>query len=221
MEQRALTKDGWRWLAWSDRAVLDGDSNVVAIIGVGREITERKQAEKEQERLQKELEQARKMEAVGQLTGGIAHDFNNILGIIMGNIEIMLNRYGSEVPEKAVKYLETAMKASEQAKNLVAQMLTFSRSGKEALELFKEKPNEFALVITDQTMPGITGIEVVKTLRKARPDLPVILNTGFSEDIDENAAAKMGIRYLTKPVRAERMIQAVGDLLRPAEQSTE
>lgn len=45
VEQRALAKDGWRWLAWSDKAVLDEDGNVVAVVGVGRDITERKRAE--------------------------------------------------------------------------------------------------------------------------------------------------------------------------------
>ncbi len=47
MEQRALTRHGWRWLAWSDKAVLDQEGNVVAIVGVGRDITDRKQAEEE------------------------------------------------------------------------------------------------------------------------------------------------------------------------------
>ncbi len=47
VEQRALTKYGWRWLAWSDKAVLDGNNNVVSIVGVGRDITDRKSAEEE------------------------------------------------------------------------------------------------------------------------------------------------------------------------------
>jgi PAS domain S-box-containing protein len=49
VEQRALTKDGWRWLAWADKAVLDKNNNVIAIVGIGRDITERKKAEKELE----------------------------------------------------------------------------------------------------------------------------------------------------------------------------
>ncbi|MCP4044121.1 MAG: response regulator, partial [Gammaproteobacteria bacterium] len=52
-------------------------------------------------------------------------------------------------------------------------------SSKKALELFREKPNDFALVVTDQTMPGITGKVLVKNLREVRPDIPIILNTGF------------------------------------------
>jgi len=54
-EQRAMTKDGWRWLAWSDKAVLDEDQNVISIVGVGRDITERKKAEKELKTINKAL----------------------------------------------------------------------------------------------------------------------------------------------------------------------
>ncbi|MCP4042829.1 MAG: PAS domain S-box protein [Gammaproteobacteria bacterium] len=98
---------------------------------------------------------------------------------------------------------------------------TIQTSSKKALELFKEKPNVFALVITDQTMPEITGKVLVKNLREVRPDIQVILSTGFSEDIDSEAATKMGIRYLEKPVRAEKLIHAVGELLRPTAQGAE
>ncbi|MCP4041897.1 MAG: response regulator, partial [Gammaproteobacteria bacterium] len=82
---------------------------------------------------------------------------------------------------------------------------TVMASSGKALELFKEKPNEFALVITDQTMPGITGKVLIQNLREIRPALPVILCTGFSEDIDAAVAARMDIRYLEKPVRAESL----------------
>ncbi|MCP4996944.1 MAG: response regulator [Gammaproteobacteria bacterium] len=108
------------------------------------DISERKLGEVEQMRLQQELQQAQKMEALGQLTGGIAHDFNNIIGIIMGNSEMALNRYSDEIPEKMVNYLKTTMKASERAKDLVAQMLFFSRSGSEGSE-----PLQFASLIQE------------------------------------------------------------------------
>ncbi|MCP4044133.1 MAG: response regulator, partial [Gammaproteobacteria bacterium] len=98
---------------------------------------------------------------------------------------------------------------------------TVLSSSKKALELFREKPNDFALVVTDQTMPGITGTVLVKNLREIRPDIPIILNTGFSEDIDSEGAAKLGIRYLEKPIRTKSLIHAVGELLRPTEQGAE
>ncbi len=441
VEAELVTKDGRRlpYYFTGLRKKMDGGDH---LIGLGIDITELKQAEAEMDRLQRELQQVQKMEAVGQLTGGIAHDFNNILGIILGFAEIAYNQCISSGQTKTARYLNNIHKAGNRAAALVSQMLAFSRkeggeyqynvlqlvplikedikmlrstlptsidiktkfedhlpevltdptqlhqalmnlainardamdgagtlticlgwtremgtecsichqqvqgdwvelsvsdtgtgiepeiiehifnpffttkevgkgtgmglavilgiirrhgghvlvesqpgsgttfrllfpgrrgehrnggeaqmskelpkgygelvlvvddepdlgefiggllehygyrakvltSSKKALELFKEKPNEFALVITDQTMPGITGTVLVKGLREVRPDIPVVLNTGFSEDIDAEAAARMGIRYLEKPVGAESLIQVVGELLRPTEQGAE
>jgi len=373
------------------------------------------------------------MEALGQLTGGIAHDFNNILGIIIGYTSLTLKQYGNEIPEKVEDYLQTTMKASERAQSLVAQMLTFSRSGstdaqplqmtpqikenikmlysilpstisidlnyeshlpdilmnpaqlqqllfnlclnakdamnevgnlaiklafrqntdfecadcqkmvrgdwvelsvadtgcgmtpdtmkhifepffttkdvgkgtgmglsvlhgiiqnheghtiveseigkgsifrllfppivkghqgeseiktvsdelpegknrhvlvvddepglaeyigdllelhdyqptvstdsQEAMRLFQKDPKKFALLITDQTMPGLTGIELIKQLRKIRNNLPVILCTGHSESIDKDGAERKGIKYLGKPINSNQLIQLAGELV--------
>ena len=70
----------------------------------------------------------------------------------------------------------------------------------DALELFRAAPDEFDLVITDMTMPRITGDKLVKDILKIRPDIPTILCTGFSERIDEEKAKEIGIRgYIEKP----------------------
>ncbi|MEJ2655714.1 MAG: response regulator, partial [Desulfobacterales bacterium] len=69
-----------------------------------------------------------------------------------------------------------------------------------ALELFRSAPDQFDLVITDMTMPHITGDHLVKEILKIRPDMPTILCTGFSERIDEEKAKKIGVRqYIEKP----------------------
>lgn len=81
----------------------------------------------ERQQLQRQLQQAQKMEAIGQLTGGIAHDFNNILGSIMGYTELALELYTSEAETRLVNYLKKVFQASERARDLVAQMLAFSR----------------------------------------------------------------------------------------------
>lgn len=140
LEQQVLTRKGWRWLSWSHRAILDNKRRVTAIIGVGRDITQSKELQVERERMRKELEQARKMEAIGQLAGGIAHDFNNILGIIMGNAEMTMSRYGSALPEKGTGYLTTVINASLRAKELVAQMLTFSQNRGNSIEFLDIVP---------------------------------------------------------------------------------
>ncbi len=93
-------------------------------------------------------------------------------------------------------------------------------SSREALELFENKPDEFVLTITDQTMPELTGVELVRAMRRVRPDMPAILNSGFSDQIDADGAAGMSVCYLGKPVNMESLIQAVGGLLRPAKRQT-
>jgi PAS domain S-box-containing protein len=71
----------------------------------------------------------------------------------------------------------------------------------EALELFKSDPNQFDLVITDMTMPYMTGNQLVKALQDIRPDVPIIMCTGYSEKISSEKAKIMGIRaFLRKPM---------------------
>ena len=86
---------------------------------------ERKQAEEARTRLETQLRQAQKMEAVGTLAGGIAHDFNNILTGILGNTELI--RYDLPTDHPAQEFLNELLRATHRAKDLVAQILTFSR----------------------------------------------------------------------------------------------
>ncbi len=405
------------------------DTRVIEFLDISEQI----KSEAEQIRLQRELHQAHKMDALGQLTGGIAHDFNNILAIIIGYTGLSLQKYGKEIPHKVADYLEITMKASERAQSLVAQMLTFSRSGnadakpmqitplikenvkmltsilpstmnielnynndlpdilisaaelqqllinlclnakdamkgvgnltielilrrdideecadcqqrvkgdwielsvadtgcgmapdtlkhifepffttkevgegtgmglsvlhgiinshgahtlvetkigkgstfrllfppildnnqaisetdnlseklpegerqhvlvvddepglaeyigdllklhgyqptvttdsRKALRLFQKNPDKFSLLVTDQTMPGLTGMDLVELLREIRKDLPVVLCTGHSETIDKDGAEKKGVNYMTKPINSEQLILLAGDLL--------
>lgn len=93
-----------------------------------RDITERKQAEAEREKLQGQLQQAMKMEAVGRLAGGVAHDFNNLLTGITGNIELALLELNPQDPLFAT--LREVAKAAESAASLTRQLLAFSRKQK-------------------------------------------------------------------------------------------
>lgn len=98
-------------------------------LAAARDITVRLQVEQEREKLQKQLMQAQKMESIGHLTGGIAHDFNNMLGAMMGYAEMLklLCRDGDETSQRSLKFLGEILTAGNRAKELIAQMLTFSR----------------------------------------------------------------------------------------------
>jgi PAS domain S-box-containing protein len=99
-----------------------GEDCAVVVI---TDITEYKKSEEEQKRLGIRLAQSQKMEALGTLAGGIAHDFNNILTAIIGYTEIA--RLNATVPEKVQKNLDNSLKSSQRAKDLVSQILAFSR----------------------------------------------------------------------------------------------
>ena len=80
----------------------------------------------------------------------------------------------------------------------------------EALELFKAKTNHFDLVITDQTMPGMTGDVLARELMRIRPDLPVIICTGYSQTVDEKKAEQAGIKALVmKPILINELANAI------------
>ena len=84
----------------------------------------------------------------------------------------------------------------------------------EALELFKTRPDQFDLVITDMTMPNMTGEKLAQQLMSIRPNIPVVLCTGFSEQITEEKAKKMGIRkYIFKPMVMNKLAQTVREVL--------
>ncbi len=133
----------------------------VGIVAVLNDVTEHRKAVEEKIELQKQLQQAHKMEAIGTLAGGIAHDFNNILSIILGNTELAID----DVPEwnPARHNLEETKSACLRAKDVVQQLLSFSKKSDS-----KQKPLKISPIINEclkflrSTLP--TSIEIRKTI---------------------------------------------------------
>jgi PAS domain S-box-containing protein len=87
-------------------------------------------------------------------------------------------------------------------------------SSVEALAIFKSTPNEFDIVITDQTMPNITGSELAFQMMQIRPDVPIILCSGYSDLVDEQSAKKLGIKeFALKPFSREILATLIRKVL--------
>jgi len=105
--------------------ILDGEGNYAGAVHIVSDITERKRAEAEKEKLQSQLLQAVKLESLGRLAGGIAHDFNNMLSVILGYGETILNDLHEGDPLR--QKIAEIVKAGKHSAVLTRQLLAFSR----------------------------------------------------------------------------------------------
>lgn len=138
-EHQVIAPDGViRWQEWTDRALFDEKGRLMEYQSVGRDITEAKIAREEKAKIEKQLQQARKMESVGRLAGGIAHDFNNMLTPIIVHTEMALDDIPNESPLRFG--LEQVLKAGERARDLTRQILAFSRQSEGQQVLLKIEP---------------------------------------------------------------------------------
>ena len=123
-ENRVHAKDGTlRWIAWTLTPEPDG----TLMTGVGRDVTEAKEQQRQLAVAQDSLRQSQKMEAVGQLTGGLAHDFNNLLTGISGSLDLLGLRLRQGRSENLTRYIDVAQEASRRAAALTHRLLAFSR----------------------------------------------------------------------------------------------
>jgi len=105
-----------------------------------QDVSEYKRLKTEHRRMEKQMQKAQKMEAIGQLTAGIAHDFNNILASINGYTDLALTRCVGEGQEKLQEYLGQVYKAGERARDLIQQMMAYSRSTEVDMSALDPRP---------------------------------------------------------------------------------
>jgi CheY-like chemotaxis protein len=97
---------------------------------------------------------------------------------------------------------------------------TVAESSIEALDMFRAEPQRFDLVITDMTLPKITGIDLSRDILKIRPDIPIILCSGIKDPDTEAQAKSLGINaYLTKPLTKRELARVIRDTLDDHEKS--
>jgi signal transduction histidine kinase/ActR/RegA family two-component response regulator len=142
-------------------ALRDGEDKPTAVLKVLRDITEKKQTDREKKSLEERLRRSEKMEAIGTLAGGVAHDLNNILGAIVGYPELIL----MDLPEGSPlrKGISAIQKSGEKAAAIVQDMLTLARRGVAVME-----PVNFNDIIRDY----LRSPELEK-LRSFHPDIRI------------------------------------------------
>nr|NJM00936.1 response regulator [Desulfobacula sp.] len=109
---------------------------------------------------------------------------------------------------------ESVLKMMDQVLTRTGCRVTCQSSSPKALELFQRDPAAFDLVITDMTMPDLTGDKLISRMKKIRPDIPVILCTGYNEKLFNKKAGDMNAdKILMKPVMKDELTSALGLLL--------
>jgi PAS domain S-box-containing protein len=165
LEYRLLMCDGSIKHLHVVARALANESGDVEFVGAMRDVTPRKQAEeahlaqeREREAMQRQLQQAVKMEALGRLAGGIAHDFNNLLGSILGYGELVQNEVGEGGAVR--RHIDQVMQAGVRGKELVDRILAFSRSGMgERVPLRVQSVVEETLELLAASLPAEVRLE--------------------------------------------------------------
>jgi PAS domain S-box-containing protein len=159
--------------------IRDEKGNIDGAVIVFRDISDRLREEQERERLQAQLFQAQRMEAVGVLAGGIVHDFNNMMTTIMGYSSLILSKLGEEDPLQAgIEYIK---QAGERAASLTEQLLLFTR---------KQAPGPKAFDLNTVVI-----------------DMEEMLRRFVGEDTKVDSALEPGFRYVkANPTQIEQVI---------------
>jgi len=149
--------------------ILGESDGVLGFASVWRNVTARRRSEQERKKLEQQLFQSQKMEAVGQLAGGIAHDFNNLLHAILGFTHLTRSQLASD--DEAAENLDQVMEATTRASSMVKQLLAFSRA-----KPLRNQPVDLNRLVGDQLqmLGRIIGEHIELAFRPGR-DLPPLV----------------------------------------------
>lgn len=182
--------------------LLTENGNPSGVLFVARDITERKEAEEERRKLEKQLFEAQKMEAVGTLAGGIAHDFNNILATIIGYAELARDTREDNRREEQIDRL---LLAAGRAKDLITQILTFSRRAEHL-----QKPIDLKSIVKEEIKLLRATMPATIEIRQQIHDGAFTVNADITQmhqvilNIITNAAHALGEKGGTIDVRLAR-----------------
>lgn len=184
LEFRIITKGGQvRWVGHVCTQIQVEAGRFLGLRGSLADITERKQAATEQEKLKSQLAQAQKMESIGILAGGVAHDFNNILSIILGYSELLLLELATN--DSARAKVQTIHEAGNRAATLTRQLLAFSR--KQVVQLAPCSLNQLILDLT-KMLGRMIGEDISLEVRATAQDDTVLIDPGPMEQVLLNMA---------------------------------
>jgi PAS domain S-box-containing protein len=172
IEARFRVKDGSIKTTLVSSAIISVNDEP-CMLSIVRDITERRRAEEEKERLQAQLIQSQKLESIGTLAAGVAHDFNNILNAIIGNADLISN--DPEDLNKTRRRAESIAKSSERGAQLVKQLLTLARK----TQLEREQTNVNVLVLEMTKLIFETFPKTIKVETDLQQDIP-------ESDLDHN-----------------------------------
>ena len=133
VENGRYEEEGWRvrkdgtffWASVVIDPIRDDDNKLLGFAKITRDISERREAQLNLEKIQRQLAESQKLDALGQLTGGVAHDFNNLLMVITGHVHMLKKIAGNDAKSlRAIQAIETA---TQRGASLTRQLLTFAR----------------------------------------------------------------------------------------------